>query len=81
MMMSSSLFKDAKRRRFRRLLWTKKGGSGAHLLDLRRSSGRSGVGVDVGGAGVEKKVRQFREKYPCVDSQEKRSQYLMLYCA
>ena len=58
MMMSSSLFKDAKRRRFRRLLWTKKGGSGAHLLDLRRSSGRSGVGVDVGGAGVEKKVRE-----------------------
>ena len=58
MMMSSSLFKDAKRRRFRRLLWTKKGGSGAHLLDLRRGSGRSGVGVDVGGAGVEKKVRE-----------------------
>ncbi len=58
MMMSSSLFKDAKRRRFRRLLWTKSSGSGAHLLDLRRSSSRSGVGVDVGGAGVEKKVRQ-----------------------
>ena len=55
MMMSSSLFKDAKRRRFRRLLWTKSEGSGAHLLDLRSSSSRSGVGVDVGGAGVEKK--------------------------
>ena len=55
MMMFSSLFKDAKRRRFRRLLWTKSEGNGAHLLDLRRSSGRSGVGVDVGGAGVEKK--------------------------
>tara|TARA_Y100000746_G_C15152711_1_gene305645 strand:- start:131 stop:298 length:168 start_codon:yes stop_codon:yes gene_type:complete len=55
MMMSSSLFKDAKRRRFRRLLWTKSEGGGAHLLDLRSKSSRSGVGVDVGGAGVEKK--------------------------
>ena len=46
MMMSSSLFKDAKRRRFRRLLWKSEGG-GAHLLDLRSKSSRSGVGVDV----------------------------------
>ena len=62
LMMSSSLFKDAKRRRFRRLLWTKSEGGGAHLLDLRSKSSRSGVGVDVGGAGVEKKSEAIQRK-------------------
>ena len=60
--MSSSLFKDAKGRRFRRLLRTKSSGSGAQLLDLRRSSSRSGVGIDVGGAGVEKKSEAIQRK-------------------
>ena len=47
---------------FRRLLRTKSSGSGAHLLDLRSNGSRSGVGIDVGGAGVEKKVRQIQRK-------------------